>query len=212
MTCSVVGCDRAPHARGWCSMHYKRWAAHGDPTIVQSPREYPEGTTCSVLGCDSASRITRGMCVKHYVRWQRHGDPTVVKGKRYVDPHEIEAGFREFAQVNQRTACWRWLGAMGGNGRPYLGHNIAYRVAYELSHGPIAVGLEIDHLCGNGWCVNPGHLEPVTAQENKRRMSLLRPDMCGKGHVRPVGERCRTCDQTKERRRTERRRRQRVTA
>ena len=30
-TCSIEDCDRAPAARGWCSKHYQRWMAHGDP-------------------------------------------------------------------------------------------------------------------------------------------------------------------------------------
>ena len=30
-TCSIEDCDRAPAARGWCSKHYQRWTAHGDP-------------------------------------------------------------------------------------------------------------------------------------------------------------------------------------
>lgn len=52
-----------------------------------------------------------------------------------------------------------------GNRKEKLGH----RVAYELFVGPIPDGLELDHLCRTGWCVNPNHLEPVTHEENMRR-------------------------------------------
>jgi hypothetical protein len=45
----------------------------------------------------------------------------------------------------------------------------AHRFAYELLVGPIPEGLVIDHLCRNRRCVNPAHLEPVTAEENWRR-------------------------------------------
>ena len=30
-TCSVEDCDRPTMARGWCSKHWQRWKAHGDP-------------------------------------------------------------------------------------------------------------------------------------------------------------------------------------
>ena len=33
LKCSVQGCGRIAHARGWCSTHYRRWAKHGDPAI-----------------------------------------------------------------------------------------------------------------------------------------------------------------------------------
>ncbi len=154
--------------------------------------------SCKVEGCTLNSRITRGYCPKHYYRWKTTGDP--LKVHRFIEPIDIANGFARFAEVNQRTACWRWRGKMGGNGRPYLGQHLAYRVAYELYVGPIPEGMEIDHLCGNGQCVNPGHLEPVTSAENKRRMSLMRPPYCNRGHYRPVGERCAECDAAKNRR------------
>ena len=31
-TCSIEGCQKKPHARGWCRNHHYRWLKHGDPT------------------------------------------------------------------------------------------------------------------------------------------------------------------------------------
>lgn len=36
--CSVEECARPAHARGWCTMHYTRWRAHGDPHAVKFVR------------------------------------------------------------------------------------------------------------------------------------------------------------------------------
>lgn len=30
--CSITGCERKNHSRGWCSIHYKHWWIFGDPT------------------------------------------------------------------------------------------------------------------------------------------------------------------------------------
>lgn len=30
-TCSVNGCDKPHHARGWCHTHYRRWQTYGEP-------------------------------------------------------------------------------------------------------------------------------------------------------------------------------------
>lgn len=58
-------------------------------------------------------------------------------------------------------------------GRNSYGHI----VAYELTHGPVPDGLEIDHLCRTTWCCNPDHLEAVTHSENVRRAYPV----CGAG-------------------------------
>jgi hypothetical protein len=45
----------------------------------------------------------------------------------------------------------------------------AHRRSYERDVGPIPEGLQIDHLCAERACINPDHLQPVTARENIRR-------------------------------------------
>lgn len=71
------------------------------------------------------------------------------------------------------TPCWIWTGtisergyglwSVNGVGRP------AHRMLYERMVGPIPDGLVLDHLCSVLRCVNPAHLEPVTAAINSQR-------------------------------------------
>lgn len=90
--------------------------------------------------------------------------------------------------------CWLWIGKWNdaGYGLFYMFETgrdeRAHRVSYELSVGPIAPGLELDHTCNNPPCVNPAHLEPVTHHENMLRMSrrgrhyLFGRTQCPNGH------------------------------
>lgn len=78
--------------------------------------------------------------------------------------------------VNPSSGCWEWTASrtlkgygMIGAGSPQRGLLAAHRVAFEIYVGPIPAGLQLDHLCRVRHCVNPDHLEPVSARENVRR-------------------------------------------
>lgn len=124
---------------------------------------------------------------------------------------------------NKETGCWEWSGKISDRGYGYVqigrSSRRAHRVAYEVLVGEIPEGLTLDHLCRVRNCINPTHLEPVTAAENSRR-SIPNPnrghgshrqrEYCYQGHpwdenntiLRPDGaRRCRSCQQASKRRR-----------
>lgn len=45
----------------------------------------------------------------------------------------------------------------------------AHRFAYEERNGPIPDGFHLHHACGERSCVNPDHLELLTASEHTKR-------------------------------------------
>jgi hypothetical protein len=74
------------------------------------------------------------------------------------------------------NGCWNWQLSKerGGYGKIKVAYKskLAHRVSYEVFVGEIPNGLQLDHICKVRACVNPAHLEPVTAKENLHRSSL----------------------------------------
>lgn len=115
-------------------------------------------------------------------------------------------------EVAPDTGCWLWPGVRnprGGYGQTkYRGSSRRiHRVVYELTVGPIADDLVLDHYaCNTPPCCNPGHLRPVSQRENILRSESIQSAnaskrACKNGHEftpenimpRQGGRRCRTC-------------------
>lgn len=108
-----------------------------------------------------------------------------VRGRpvRYIYGHNNRRSGVDFIAEDRGydTPCWIWQLATdkGGYGLTWAVGGIgkcAHRVYYERHVGPIPEGLQLDHLCRVHSCVNPAHLEPVTAAVNSQRGNTAKLD------------------------------------
>lgn len=85
-------------------------------------------------------------------------------------------------------SCWLWVPAFLANTSYGAIRDEtkkiwrAHRWGYTYFRGEIPEKMTLDHLCKNTWCVNPEHLEVVTAEENRRRYWEGR-ERCLNGHL-----------------------------
>lgn len=95
---------------------------------------------------------------------------------------------RFWPKVDRTTTpdgCWLWTGANAGKKAQYGKIwkdgklELAHRVSYEISVGPIPGGYQVDHLCRITLCVRPDHLDAVEPKENAYR---ARKKECLRGH------------------------------
>lgn len=93
--------------------------------------------------------------------------------------------------ITDGRGCWNWVGSIkpGGYGNITYKKVVynAHRISFAVFSGTIPAGLTIDHLCKNRRCLNPQHMEIVTAGENALRGGSspamnAKKRVCKRGH------------------------------
>ena len=121
--------------------------------------------------------MTCNFCGQDYTGEQRSNRPPRKYCSRMCGgrTHKRDIATRFWNKIDRRgNGCWLWPGAVNNKGYGMFqtqttGHvkfKTTHRLAWELTNGPIPVGLFVCHTCDVPSCVNPAHLWLGTNQAN----------------------------------------------
>lgn len=75
--------------------------------------------------------------------------------------------------IDDESGCWLWCGSLTREGygtvadrRGSKNSTTAHRLFFRVLKAPIPSGESVHHQCGTRRCVNPDHLESISAREN----------------------------------------------
>lgn len=137
-------------------------------------------TVCDVTGCKREAKA-HSLCLPDY--------KVASRGRNPREPLMVRAFFAHVTQSEDPIwDCWLWDKPNEITGYGSFNAGPAHRWSYEYLIGEIPEGLQLDHLCRVRHCVNPYHLEPVSARENLMRSPITlaginaRKTHCIRGH------------------------------
>lgn len=98
---------------------------------------------------------------------------------------------RFWARVRQSDGCWLWTGCrVRGYGMTKCDGRgqLAHRVAWQLTHGPIPDGMDVCHTCDEPACCRTSHLWLGTHKDNMRDMTAKGRASDGRGVRNPAAK------------------------
>ena len=177
--CTFPGCGRPLQAQGLCSGH--RSQRYEGRELKPLRAKLPDGTYkfCTFAGCNRA-HVARGYCSTHWHQAKKGTDMFPVGGAEEFKAKRPEVKLAQiFARSVRNGECLEYAvnqarvkkyASVGWNGTSIGVH----RLVYMLHYGEDISGAVIHHMCGNGACVNPEHLQRAHAAENTLEMLARR--------------------------------------
>ena len=93
------------------------------------------------------------------------GEASITPADCFGIPMQVNSPFRAFGYC----MVWKYNLNRGGYGTVTIDgkQELAHRVAFCKTRGPIPDGRQINHLCNRPYCVQPSHLYAGTSQDNR---------------------------------------------
>lgn len=194
--CTVPECGKPMRARGLCSTHYNHEYQPDRHRKVEVPCTY-----CGTIVAKHVSNTRNAFCdytcrdlygIEHKTgAFGREAKPKLPKEPK--PPRDLRSPLRRALEDGDHASviaairshcdvrpngCWEWQRQLDRNGYPTVliagASRFVHRLALE-AHLRRPLGKQpAHHTCANSFCVNPDHLQPVTAVANMAEMKARR--------------------------------------
>lgn len=192
MTCTIEGCDRKHVAKSLCQKHYV--SARREAVGREDERKPIACTHCGTIVLKVPNKRYRPFCDLTcrdlYMIENKQGAYGQTRKERPPkEPRDLRSPLRRALEDGDRagviaaikshcdvrpSGCWEWQRKLDKSGYATVqvgGRRMAvHRLALEARIGRPLRKQAAHHACANSFCVNPTHLQPVTAAANGAEM------------------------------------------